>query len=326
MPLRQGRSELELRRDVKKRDFAGSCNWCRLVDDVPYSLSVPAGSCSRATNIFSSSTVPRPVVADPSDRPQNFYNNILSSAFVWAGPGDRPVFICPVDVIISEDVPGQAVTSASDDDEQGDIRSHPSATASSTTQEFAEEGKLGFRFTPSDELESVDIGKGDRPRPMSINKELEPELKAKLVRQLQEFSDYFAWEYHEMLGLDRSIVEHQLPIKPGYRPYAQHPRKIDATIMDQVKAKIVEAAFIKPCRYAMWISSIMPVWKKNGKLRICIDFRDLNRATPKDEYPMPVTEVLVDAAAGHKMMSFLDGNAGYIQIFMAEDDVYKTTF
>jgi len=124
-------------------------------------------------------------------------------------------------------------------------------------------------------------------------------------------------------------VEHQLPIKPGYRPYAQHPRKIDATIMDQVKAKIermIEAAFIRPCRYAMWISSIMPVWKKNGKLRICIDFRDLNRATPKDEYPMPVTEVLVDATAGHKMMCFLDGNAGYIQIFMAEDDVYKTAF
>ena len=67
---------------------------------------------------------------------------------MWAGPSDRPVFICPVDVIISEDVPGQAVTSASDDDEQGDIRSHPSATASSTTQEFAEEGKLGFGFNP----------------------------------------------------------------------------------------------------------------------------------------------------------------------------------
>ena len=55
----------------------------------------------------------------------------------------------------------------------------------------------------------------------------------------------------------------------------------------------------------------MLVWKKNGKLRICIDFRDLNRATPKDEYPMPVAEVLVDVTAGHKMMSFLDGNAGY---------------
>jgi len=68
------------------------------------------------------------------------------------------------------------------------------------------------------------------------------------------------------------------------------------------------------------------VWKKNGKLRICIDFRDLNRATPKDEYPMPVAEVLVDVTAGHKMMSFLDGNTDYNQIFMAEEDVYKTAF
>ena len=55
-------------------------------------------------------------------------------------------------------------------------------------------------------------------------------------------------------------------------------------------------------------------------------FRDLNRATPKDEYPMPVADLLVDAAAEHKMMSFLDGNAGYNQILMAEEDIFKTAF
>ena len=49
-----------------------------------------------------------------------------------------------------------------------------------------------------------------------------------------------------------------------------------------------------------------------------MDFRDLNRATPKDEYPMPVAETLINAAAGHKMLSFMDGNAGYNQIFMAQ--------
>ena len=71
---------------------------------------------------------------------------------------------------------------------------------------------------------------------------------------------------------------------------------------------------------------VVPVYKKNGKLRVCIDFRDLNRATPMDGYPMPIANMLVDAAAGHKVISFMDGNAGYNQIFMAEEDIAKTAF
>nr|AAX96273.1 retrotransposon protein, putative, unclassified [Oryza sativa Japonica Group]ABA93376.1 retrotransposon protein, putative, unclassified [Oryza sativa Japonica Group] len=70
----------------------------------------------------------------------------------------------------------------------------------------------------------------------------------------------------------------------------------------------------------------VPVIKKNGKVRVCIDFRDLNKATPKDEYPMPVADQLVDAASGHKILSFMDGNAGYNQIFMAAEDIHKTAF
>jgi hypothetical protein len=57
-----------------------------------------------------------------------------------------------------------------------------------------------------------------------------------------------------------------------------------------------------------------------------VDFRDLNRATPKDEYPMPVVETLINTAAGHKILSFMDGNAGYYQIFMAPEDVNKIAF
>ena len=71
---------------------------------------------------------------------------------------------------------------------------------------------------------------------------------------------------------------------------------------------------------------MVPVYKKNGKLRVCIDFRDLNKATPMDGYPMPVADILVDAAAGHKVISFVYGNAGYNQIFMAEEDIHKTAF
>ena len=71
----------------------------------------------------------------------------------------------------------------------------------------------------------------------------------------------------------------------------------------------------------------MPVEKKDlGKIRICIDFRDLNKATPKDEYPMPKANMLINKASGHRVISFLDGNAGYNQIFMAEEDTSKMAF
>ena len=68
------------------------------------------------------------------------------------------------------------------------------------------------------------------------------------------------------------------------------------------------------------------MYKKNEKLRVCIDFRDLNKTTPMDGYPMPIADMLVDAAARHKVISFMDDNAGYNQIFMAEEDIAKTAF
>jgi hypothetical protein len=71
----------------------------------------------------------------------------------------------------------------------------------------------------------------------------------------------------------------------------------------------------------------MPVEKKDlGKTRVCIDVRDLNKATPNDEYPMPIADMLINEASGHKVISFLDGNVGYNQIFMAEEDMSKTVF
>jgi hypothetical protein len=102
-----------------------------------------------------------------------------------------------------------------------------------------------------------------------------------------------------------------------------------AEVLVEVKnevEKMLEAGFIRPCKYAEWISSVVPVKKKDGRWQVCVDFRDLNRGTPKDEYPMPIAETLINAAAGHKILSFMDGNAGYNQIFMAPEDVHKTAF
>ena len=90
--------------------------------------------------------------------------------------------------------------------------------------------------------------------------------------------------------------------------------------------RLVRVGFIRPTKYVEWLSNIVHVLKKNGKLRICIDFKNINMATPKDEYPMPVANLLVDGASEYKVLYFIDGHSGYNQIFIAESDVHKTAF
>jgi hypothetical protein len=146
---------------------------------------------------------------------------------------------------------------------------------------------------------------------------------------LKKYKDCFAWNYPELPRLSRKLVEHRLPIKEGFQPFQQAPRTMAPDITLKIKEEIerlVRASFIRPARYVEWLSNIVLILKKNGKLRICIDFRNINMATPKDEYPMPVVDLLVDGASGYKVLSFMDGHLGYNQIFIAESDVHKTAF
>src|SRR6187551_658879 len=197
-------------------------------------------------------------------------------------------------------------------------------------EDLGDMDKLGQGFTSVDPLEKIDIGGGTIPRPTFVNKNLSAEFKAELINLLKEYVELFAWEYREMPGLSRDLVEHRLPIKAGFRPFKQSARRFNPAIYDRIKEEVnhlLDAGFIRTCRYAEWISNIVPVEKKDsGKLRVCIDFRDLNKATPKDSYPMPIADVLINEASGHRVVSFLDGNAGYYQIFMAEEDMHKTAF
>jgi hypothetical protein len=116
-------------------------------------------------------------------------------------------------------------------------------------------------------------------------------------------------------SLSRELLEHQLPIKFGFRPYKQPTRRFNPIIYDRVKEEVerlLDVGFIRPCQHAEWVSNIIPVKNKNtDKIRVCIDFCNLNKATPKYKYPMPIADMLINNASGHRLISFLDGNASY---------------
>uniref|UniRef100_A0A2N9I9T1 Reverse transcriptase domain-containing protein n=1 Tax=Fagus sylvatica TaxID=28930 RepID=A0A2N9I9T1_FAGSY len=185
-------------------------------------------------------------------------------------------------------------------------------------------------LTSKEELEVINLSDNpDITKPISISKSLSAKERKCLIDLLHEYKDVFAWDYHEMPGIDPGLVAHSLNVEPGTRPVVQPMRtfhtEVEAQITQEVK-KLLAAGFIKPIQHPRWLSNIVPVKKKNGQIRCCVDFRNLNKACPKDEFPLPNMDLLIDSAAGHAMFSFMDGFSGYNQIRMSTRDAEKTAF
>jgi len=103
-----------------------------------------------------------------------------------------------------------------------------------------------------------------------------------------------------------------------------HPH-IALLVKEELK-KLLDVGFIRAIDYPEWISNIVPVSKPDGQVRLCNDFRDLNKACRKDDFPLPNINIIVDLTAGHTMLSLMDGFSGYNQIKIAPEDQHKTTF
>ncbi|PKU60192.1 RNA-directed DNA polymerase [Dendrobium catenatum] len=192
-----------------------------------------------------------------------------------------------------------------------------------------EELEDGEQAATMDELKEVNLGTEEDPRPTFISSLLPEEQIEEIQELLCEFRDCFAWIYAEMPGLSPDVAVHRLTIKPDVTPVKQAPRRMRLEIEEQVIAetkKLIDAGFIREEKYADWIANIVPVKKKNGQIRVCIDFRDLNKACPKDDFPLPVSELLVDNTSNYDMFSFMDGSSGYNQIKMAPEDKKHTSF
>jgi hypothetical protein len=163
------------------------------------------------------------------------------------------------------------VSSVNEDNKAADLNDRPKLFLSHSLpicSDLTGDGKLGYRFMSADELEEIDIDPRDKPRPTFISKKLNPSLREPTIALLKEYSDCFAWYYTEMPGLDRSIVEHWLPLKKGFQLFQQRAHQMRTEVLEEVKKeieKMLEAGFIRPCRYAEWISSVVPIQKKDGR-------------------------------------------------------------
>ena len=174
-----------------------------------------------------------------------------------------------------------------------------------------------------EELDEVQIHPRLVDHKVQIGAQLDPRLRADLITFLRERHDCFAWSHQDMTGIDPDMMIHQLRVDPDYPPVRQKRRKFAPErnlIINEEVQKLLDNGAIKEVQYPEWLANVVVVRKKNGKWRVCIDFTDLNKACPNDSFPLPHIDTMVDATAGHELLSFMDAYSCYNQILMHPAD------
>ena len=124
-----------------------------------------------------------------------------------------------------------------------------------------------------------------------------------------------------MPGIPRRLAEHSLNILKGFKLVKQALRRFSEPkrqAMGEELAKLLEAGLIRDIKHPDWLANLVMVPKKDKSWRLCVNFKDLNKACPKDPFPLPRIDQIIDATAGHDSLCFLDAYSGYHQIKMAE--------
>ncbi len=144
-----------------------------------------------------------------------------------------------------------------------------------------------------------------------------------------EFKDVFAWTNKNMEDIPLELAQHKIKLDTSIPPTHQARNKLNpncAVIVKHDINKLLIIGFFQPIEEATWLSPIVIVPKNNNKLKNCVDFRKLNKATQKNPYPLPFSNEILNTLAWYKAYSFLDRYSRYHHIFIAPKDRYKTTF
>ena len=163
-----------------------------------------------------------------------------------------------------------------------------------------------------DPLETVSLDGSDRC--VYISTLISEEENAELCQVIHINADVFAWTHAYMPGISPVHASHKLNVAPSAKPIRQkvrlfHPNR-HSIIQTEVE-NLLQNGFIILVKYPEWLANVVVVPKKGNKWRVCVDYTDLNDAYPKDSFPLPCIDQIVDASAGHGMLSFLDAFSGY---------------
>ena len=146
------------------------------------------------------------------------------------------------------------------------------------------------------QFELINLGTEAEPKYVNLGKCCSLGERSKFISLFKQYRDVFYWTYEDLKTYDTKIIQHVIPIKVGIKPYQQplrkmHP-KLEPLIQSEVK-KLLDAKIIFKFRHSEWVSNLVPVRKKSGEIRLCVDFKNLNRGSDKDNYPVPPMEQIL---------------------------------
>ncbi|GJR42638.1 reverse transcriptase domain-containing protein, partial [Tanacetum coccineum] len=179
------------------------------------------------------------------------------------------------------------------------------------------------------EKEEMEINHLYPDQKFMIGTSLPLKLKEESKKLLRANLDMFAWSPLDMTGIPRELAEHRLNIHPRTFPVRQKKRVLAQERNDAINQEVirlVEARILKEVYFPRWVANPVIVQKNDGIWRMCIDFTNLNKACPKDSYPLPKIDQKIESLEGFRFKCFLDAYKGYHQIRMAEEDEEKTAF
>jgi hypothetical protein len=117
-----------------------------------------------------------------------------------------------------------------------------------------------------------------------------------------------------MRTYETAMIEHKIPLKPGVKPFRQKLRQINPILLPVVERevmKLLDAKIIVPLRYSDWVENLVPVRKKSGEIRLCVDFRNLNKSSLKDNYPLHKMDHILEKVVGENRISMIDEFSRY---------------
>jgi hypothetical protein len=142
-------------------------------------------------------------------------------------------------------------------------------------------------------------------------------MKGKYVELLKHYKDVFAWSDDELRTYDTTIIEHKIPLKHGVKPFRQKLRQINPILLPVIEKdvkKLLDAKIIVLLKYSKWVANLVLVRKKNGEIRLCVDFRNLNRSSLKDNYPLPKMDHVLEKVVEENIMSMIDDSQAIIKL------------